>query len=95
MRGSASRLSRRRCNDGGARLGLRGRSLCCFVGFSLRFLGRYFAEVPARQFGVPQIERARVRLLLRDANFREIVDQDLGLDLQLPGQLIDANLIGV
>lgn len=47
----------------------------------------------AHQFGVGEIERARVRLLLGDAYLRQVVDQDLGLDLQLAGQFIDANLI--
>jgi hypothetical protein len=47
------------------------------------------------EFGVAQIERARVSLLLVDANFREIIDQDLGLDLELPCQLVDADLIRI
>jgi len=49
----------------------------------------------AHKFGVRQIERARVRLLLGDADLGKVVDQDLGLDLQFSGQLVNSNLIGV
>jgi hypothetical protein len=49
----------------------------------------------ASEFGMIQVERARVRLLFGDADLGQIVDQDLGLDLQLARQLIDTNLIGV
>ncbi len=47
------------------------------------------------QFGLVEIERARVRLLFSDADFRQIVDQYLGLDLELSRQFVDANLIDV
>ena len=49
----------------------------------------------AHEFGVGEIERARVGLLFCDADLREVVDQDLGLDFQLPGQLVNSNLVGV
>jgi hypothetical protein len=45
------------------------------------------------QFGVLDVERTRVRLLLGDADLRQVVDQHLGLDLEFPCQLVDANLI--
>ena len=48
-----------------------------------------------RQLGVLEIERTRVRLLLGDADFRQKVDEHLGLDLKFPGQLIYTNLIGI
>jgi hypothetical protein len=48
-----------------------------------------------RQLGVIQIERTRVRLLVRDADLRQEIDQHLGLDLEFPGQLVDADLIGI
>jgi hypothetical protein len=47
------------------------------------------------ELGMVQIERARVSLLLGDTNFREIIDQDLGLDFELPGQLVNADLIRI
>ncbi len=34
-------------------------------------------------------------LLLGDAYFREVFDQDLGLDLEFPRQFVDANLINI
>jgi hypothetical protein len=32
------------------------------------------------QLGVRHVERAGMRLLFRDPDFRQIIDQDLGLD---------------
>ena len=49
----------------------------------------------AHQLGVLQVNRARVRLLFRDADFRQELDQDLGLDLQFARQFIDTDLIGI
>jgi hypothetical protein len=51
-------------------------------------------EMLPRQLGVLDIERARVRLLVLDADLRQVVDQHLGLDLEFPRQFIDTNLIG-
>ncbi|HKV03838.1 MAG TPA: hypothetical protein VJO53_01895 [Candidatus Acidoferrales bacterium] len=48
-----------------------------------------------RTFGVFDINRARVRFLFLDADFGQVVDQHLGLDLEFPGQLVDSNLIGI
>jgi hypothetical protein len=47
------------------------------------------------EFGMAQVDRARMRLLLGNTNFREVIDQDLGLDFELPGQLVDADLIRI
>lgn len=49
----------------------------------------------AHQLGVLQVNRARVRLFFRDADFRQELDQDLGLDLQFARQFIDTDLIGI
>jgi hypothetical protein len=49
----------------------------------------------SHQLGVWQIDRARVSFFLGHADFRQKLDQDLGLDLELSRQLIDADLIGV
>lgn len=37
-------------------------------------------------------EGARVRFLLGDADLRQVLDQDFSLDLQLPSELVDADL---
>lgn len=71
-----------------------------FLGRFLRGLrGRFFlsqrVEVLTHKFGMIEIERARVRFLLRDANLGEVLDQDFGLDLELPGQLINSDLVRI
>jgi hypothetical protein len=63
--------------------------------FRRRFRGSEPVEMLSRQFGVLEIERTRVRLLLGDADFRQKVDEHLGLDLKFTGQLIYSNLIGI
>jgi hypothetical protein len=68
------------------------RRLCCFLSF---FSSRQAAEMLAHQFRVFQVNRARVRLFLGDAGLREIVNQDLRLDLQFPRQLINPDLIRI
>jgi hypothetical protein len=47
----------------------------------------------AHQYRVIHIDRARVRLLLVDANLRQIVDQHLGLDFEFAGQFVNSDLI--
>ncbi len=68
-------------------------------GFLRRLRGRFLlsqrVEVLAHEFGMIEVERARVRLLLRDANLREVLDQDFGLDLEFPGQLINPDLVRI
>jgi hypothetical protein len=49
----------------------------------------------ANFFGSGQINRTGVRLFLGDAGLGQILDQDLGLDLELASQFVDANLIRV
>jgi hypothetical protein len=44
------------------------------LSFCGRFLGRQPKKMLADQFGVIEVERARVRLLLRDADLRQKVD---------------------
>jgi len=58
-------------------------------------LRRKFEEMLPHEHGVFDIDRARVSLLFLDANLREIVDQHLGFDLELSGQLVNADLIWV
>jgi hypothetical protein len=64
-------------------------------GFGGGFLLGELLKMLASEFGMIQVERARVRLFFGDADLGQIVDQDLGLNLQLARQLIDPNLIGV
>jgi hypothetical protein len=52
-------------------------------------------EVLAYEFGVLDIDRTRVRLLFGDADFGQVVDQHLRLDLKLPREFIDPDLIRV
>jgi hypothetical protein len=52
-------------------------------------------KVLAHQHGVLDINRARMRLLFGDADFRQVFDQDLGLDLEFPRQFVNANLIDI
>ena len=49
----------------------------------------------AYEFGVIEVKRARVRFLFGDADFGQVVDQDFRLDLELPGQLVNSDLIWV
>jgi hypothetical protein len=49
----------------------------------------------ANELSFVEIERTRVGLFLSDSNFGQKVDQDLGLDLEFAGQLVNADLIGV
>jgi hypothetical protein len=49
----------------------------------------------ARQFRVLDVDRTRVRLLFLDADRGQKVDQHLGLDLQLAGQLVQPDLFGI
>jgi hypothetical protein len=51
--------------------------------------------VLAREFGVLDVDRARVRLFLSDADLGQVIDQHLGLDLELPREFVDPDLIRV
>lgn len=48
--------------------------------------------MPSYFFRLVVFQRTRMRLLFRDADFRQILDEHLGLDFELARQLIDANL---
>ncbi len=93
---------RRRWPGGGRRRGRdsdRSRPRWLF-GSGFRCFGRgllvsQLMKMLTRQFRVLNVQRARVRLLLRDADFRQEIDQHLGLDFQFSSQFIDTNLIGV
>jgi hypothetical protein len=90
-RGRGSRLRRR-----GWTRRLRFRRRCLhLLGFSRSFLRRQAQEMLPHELGMGIVDRARVRLLLRDADFRQVLDQDLCLDLEFPGQLIDSDLIWI
>jgi hypothetical protein len=52
-------------------------------------------KVLSHEFGVVQVERARVSLLFGDADFRQVIDQDFSLDLEFSCQLVDADLIWI
>jgi hypothetical protein len=78
----------------GSRCRTRGLGLCGRLrGFGCFFLRSQIAKMFPRQFGVFDIERARVRLFIFDADLRQEVDEHLGLDLEFPRQLVDTNLI--
>lgn len=47
------------------------------------------------ELGMGIVDRARVRLLLGDADFRQVLDQNFRFDLEFPGQLIDSDLIRI
>lgn len=50
------------------------------------------AEVAAHLFRFVRLDGAGVRLFFLDADLRQEVEDRLALDLQLPGQIVDANL---
>jgi len=66
-----------------------------FCRLSSRFLLSQFVEMLANELRVPEVERTGVRLLFRDADLRQVLDQNFGLDLKFPGQLINSNLIRI
>jgi len=52
-------------------------------------------EMLPHKLGMRIIDRARMRLLLGAANFRQVLDQNLCFDLEFPGQLIYSDLIRI
>jgi len=66
------------------------RKLC---GFGGSFSRSELLEMLAHQFSVLDVDRARVRLFLCDADLGQIINQHLGLDFQLAGQFINSDLI--
>lgn len=91
-RGGDRRCWRRRL---GSWPGFRGRGFRLLFGFGGGFGVRKIVEMLANRFGVIEIERARMRLLLRDANLGKILDERFGLDFELTRELVDSNLIHV
>jgi hypothetical protein len=57
------------------------------------FLGNFMAEDPPQFDGDIFVDRAGVGLLLGHAQLGELVQNLVRLDLQLPSQLINANLV--
>ncbi len=49
----------------------------------------------SRELRVFEVERARVRLLFRDSDFRQEIDQDFRFNLEFARQLVNSNLIGI
>lgn len=98
-----------RCRSRGlgrSRSGRRSSRACCWPGLRCLCFGLFFGfrgcfrrRKPQKmlpcEFGVAQVERARMRLLFCDADFRQEIDQDLSLDLKFPCQLVDADLIWI
>jgi len=64
-------------------------------GFRGSFGFRQILEVLAHSFRGVNINGTGVRLFFGDARFRQIIEDGLGLDLEVAGQFVDANLIGV
>ncbi len=48
--------------------------------------------MPSYLFGLIVVQRTRMRLLFRDANFRQILDEHLGLDFEFARQFVDSDL---
>ena len=74
---------------------LRRSRLCLLLRFGRSFLRRQALEMLSRELRMFEVERARVRLLFRDADFRQEIDQDFRFDLELARQLVNSNLIGI
>jgi hypothetical protein len=72
-----------------------GRLCGGFRSFGSRFGVRRSLEVQANLFRDIEIKRARMGFFVGNAKFREVIEDGLRLDLELPGELIDSNLIGV
>jgi len=88
----SSRLSCSSSRPRGLRLRRSGLGL---LRFSRSFLRGQSQEVLTHQFSVRIIDGARMRLLFRDANFGQILDQDFRLNLEFPGELVYSDLIGI
>ena len=93
-RSCRNRGSRLRRSGWARRLRFRRCSLH-LLGFSRSFLRGQAEEMLPHELGMGIVDRARVRLLLGNADFWQVLDQDLCLDLEFPGQLIDSDLIRI
>ena len=89
--------ARRRRRGGPEPSGLRSGLFGDFVGFGLGLGGGFrfgqLAEMLADFFRGGNIDGTRVRLLLSDAGLGQIVNDGLGLDLEVASQFVDADLI--
>lgn len=65
-----------------------------FLPFAMR-RPDFKAQALANEACYVLVDRARVRLFLRDAKLRQEIDDHLRFDLQLPGQLIDSNILHI
>ena len=74
---------------------LRRRSLCSLIRFRLSFGVREPKEMLAHKFSVRVVDGTRVRLLLGDADLRQVLDQNFCFDLQLSRQFVDSDLIRI
>ena len=75
-----------------AGLALAAVALACFSGFCRGFGGGEIMEMLPYTVRLLILKGARVRFLLGDADVRQVLDQDFSLDLQLPRELVDADL---
>ncbi len=93
------RLCRNGRRSRGRGAGRRTRFCCACLGLFILFGGRFLrgqlAEMLPHEFSVAVVKRTRVGFLFRDTDFRKVVNQDLGLDFELPGQLVNSDLIGI
>jgi len=48
--------------------------------------------MPSDFFSLVVVQRARMRLFFSNADFRQILDEHLGLDFKLARQLVDSDL---
>ena len=106
----SGRSRRRRCRlrSGSCRTGLdhrsahhfrrrllRRRRFCYLLCFRRLFRCGQITKMLTDALRVHQIDRTRMRLFFGDASFWEVLDQDLGLDLEFSSQFINPDLIGI
>ena len=96
-RGRGRRGARGRRSPGwlDRRFGLGRSDLGLLLCFSRSFRVSFSAKMLAYLFCLVVLERTRMGFLLGNPDLRQVVDQDLGLDLEFPRELVDANLTGV
>ena len=93
----------RRCGSRGSRsyhwlshrLGLCGGDLGLLLRLGRRFGVCLRAKVFADPFRLVVLKRARMGLLLGNPDLRQVLDQELCLDLEFPREFVDTNLTSV
>ncbi len=75
--------------------GLGSSNLGLLLRFGRSFRVSFSAKMLAYLLRLVVFERTRVGFLLGNPDLRQVLDQDLGLDLEFPRELVDANLTGV